>query len=253
MSDHDHHAHDHDHDAEQQIQQIVAEHGWYVALFEEEDGMPAFGYTIGLWKTFKHPEIIAFGLPVDVLATLLNLAGDKVKAGENIRQDFAYNDLLTELPVTFKKVHTDNIADYFGYAMGFYDMKPFNALQLFWPDEQAAFPWNENFDDNLRLYQPHLYEVIDFKFFEPRNTATFVDRRIFKENRPIVYVSHDKEDGSWQFLTGEAVTENDVMIVSLEEVVKKDPSVNELFNLPGGHYATRRSVGDEWLIRKDEA
>jgi hypothetical protein len=252
MSKHEHEHHEHDHDATQQIDKMVQEYGWYVTLFEEEDGLPAFGYTIGLWKTFKHPEVIAFGLPVDVLASLLNLAGEKVKAGETIREEFAYPDLLTELPVTFRKVHQENMGDYFGYAINFYDMKPFPALQLFWPDEQAAFPWDDAFDDSLRLYQPRLYEVVDFKFFEQRNVAVFVDKRIFKENKPIVYVSHDSEDGSWQFLTGEAVTADDIMIVALEEVVKKDPTINELFQLAKGQYATRRSVGDEWLIRKED-
>lgn len=243
--------HEHDHQAEQDIKRIVEDHGWYVALFEEEDGLPSFGYTIGLWKTFKHPEIIVFGLPVDVLGALLNLGGDLVKAGEVIKKDITYSNILTEMPVAFRPVHPDNMQDYFGYGMDFYQHKPFPALQLFWPDEQAAFPWEVHFDEDLRLYQPHLYEVIDLKFPEQRNVAAFVDKRIFKEDKPIVHVIHEQEDGSWQFLTGEPVTEHDIMIVALEEVVKKDPSLNELFKLPAGYYATRRSVGDDWLIREE--
>ena len=251
MSHQEHH--EHDHHAAPDIQQMVKEHGWYVALFEAEDSMPAFGYTIGLYKTFKHPEIIAFGLPVDVLAALLNLVGDMVKSGTAIQQELSYPNILTNMPVTFKRVHKDNMPDYFGYGIDFYGDKPFHAFQLFWPDEQAAFPWEDSFDDNLRLYQPLLYEVIDFKFFEQRSVAAFVDKRIFKENKPIVHVVHDKEDGSWQFLTGEPVTGDDIMLVALEEVVKKDPTVNELFKLAAGQYATRRSVGDEWLIREEES
>lgn len=247
MSHQEQNHHEHDQQTVQQIKQIVEEYGWYVALFEAEDSLPSFGYTIGLRKNFKHPEIIMFGLPVDVMGALLNLAGDKAKAGEVIKEDVLYEDMLTDLPVAFKGVHPDNMPDYFGYGMDFYEHKAFPALQLFWPDEQGAFPWENHFNKDLFLYQPLLVQRLDFKFSEPRNVAAFIDKRIFHENKPILYVVHDEEDGSWQFLTGEPVSEDDVIIVALEQVVKKDVTVNELFNLSMGQYATRTSIGDKWI------
>jgi hypothetical protein len=43
---------------------------------------PAFAYTTGLYKTFGHPELICFGLRHEVMHGMLNICGDRVKAGE---------------------------------------------------------------------------------------------------------------------------------------------------------------------------
>ena len=93
----------------------------------------------------------------------------------------------------------------------------------------------------------------EFKFDEKRNVAVFTVKQIFKENRQILYVTHDEEDGAWQFLPGEPVEARDVMIVCLEEVVIHDPTINELHKLPMGHYAERKFIGDKWSIGKKSA
>jgi hypothetical protein len=88
--------------------------------------------------------------------------------------------------------------------------------------------------------------VDDFKFNEKRNVAVFTVKQIFKERKPILYVCHDEEDEAWQFLPGELVEEKDAMVVTLEEVIEHDPTINELHDLPMGYYAERKFVGDKW-------
>jgi hypothetical protein len=61
---------EHDEQTEEEIRRIVKEYSWYVALFEANTATPAFAYTIGLWKTFGHPQIISFGLSIHTLASL---------------------------------------------------------------------------------------------------------------------------------------------------------------------------------------
>jgi hypothetical protein len=94
--------------------------------------------------------------------------------------------------------------------------------------------------------------VPDFKFDEKRSVAVFTARQVFKENKPILYVCHDEEDGAWQFLPGEPVEEKDAMVVALEEVIKHDPTINELYDLPMGYYAERKFVGDKWIKKAKE-
>ena len=43
------------------ITQTINDKGFFVALFDGEGTMPAFAYSIGLYKNYKHPEIIMFG------------------------------------------------------------------------------------------------------------------------------------------------------------------------------------------------
>jgi len=86
----------------------------------------------------------------------------------------------------------------------------------------------------------------DFKFDEKRNVAVFTVKQIILEHKPILFVCHDGDDGAWQFLPGEPVEIKDAMIVTLEEMVEFDPTVNDLYDLPMGHHATRQFIGDKW-------
>lgn len=238
---------EHNTQAEINIKNDVKKHGWTVCLFEADTATPAFAYTIGFWKNFNHPEIIAFGLPLDTMHAILNDAGDIIKAGTTLETAVDNFEILELHPVQFHRVDADNIADYFGYARWFYDYEAFPALQLFWTDKAGKFPWQRGADKAYEFDQPMLDRKLDFKFFEHRNVAVFVARQIFKEAKPILRVVHDDDDGSWQFLTKDITTGDDMMVVCLEEVVKRDQTVNELFNLPTGQMATREFVGAKWV------
>jgi len=90
----------------------------------------------------------------------------------------------------------------------------------------------------------------EFRFNEERNVAVFTVKQIFQENKPVLFVCHDEEDGAWQFLTGEAVEEKDSMIVALDEIVAHDQTLNEVFDLPEGYFAVREFIGDVWIREK---
>ena len=55
---------------------------------------------------------------------------------------------------------------------------------------------------------------------------------------------HDS-DGDWQFLTGEQ-TGKDIKLVALKELILKDATLNEVFDLDYGEEAHRISIEDEW-------
>jgi hypothetical protein len=77
-------------------------------------------------------------------------------------------------------------------------------------------------------------------------------RQILRDGHPILLVSHDAEDGSWQFLTGGTFSTEDAMLVALRTVVKHDPSVCELADLPLGWVAQRESADSPWRRSRDE-
>jgi len=65
--------------------------------------------------------------------------------------------------------------------------------------------------------------------------------------RPVLFVCHDSDDGTWQFLTGDDVSMADALLVSLESVVAHDPTLAALADLPEGWKATRSHIGAEWV------
>lgn len=83
-------------------------------------------------------------------------------------------------------------------------------------------------------------------FEDPQNVMVISTNNIMTKVSPILYVSHDEEDGMWQFLEGGEVSETDARILSLKEVVDIDPSLAQLANLPIGWYAWREITGNKW-------
>jgi hypothetical protein len=126
----------------------------------------------------------------------------------------------------------------------------FDALQLIWTDRNDKFPWEENFEEEFIYKQPLLDRNADFKFREPRNLATFTTKQWLELRKPILRVVHE-HDGDWQFLTGDQMLE-DMKIVSLEQLVSQDNTLNELFDLDYGEEAERESIGGRWTRNKFE-
>ena len=67
----------------------------------------------------------------------------------------------------------------------------------------------------------------------------------------ILHIQHDEEDGAWQFLDGSDVSYTEARVVSLAEIVRRDPSVTDLADLPLGWQATRASPHQTW-VRKPQ-
>jgi len=63
---------------------------------------------------------------------------------------------------------------------------------------------------------------------------------------PILLVSHDADDGGWQFLCGTTNQPSDGRIVHLAAILMVDPTVNEVADLPHGWIAYRHAIGGPW-------
>ena len=84
-------------------------------------------------------------------------------------------------------------------------------------------------------------------FHDARNVATISLKRILERRVPILFVTHDAEDGAWQFLDGsDDLQPEDSCVIALESVVKLDPTVRELADLPPGWVAWRENQDSAW-------
>ena len=70
-----------------------------------------------------------------------------------------------------------------------------------------------------------------FPFYDAPNTATITCCHILENGEPILYVSHDEDDGMWQFLCGKAHETDEAKLVSLKSVFDLDNSVGILGGL----------------------
>ena len=91
---------------------------------------------------------------------------------------------------------------------------------------------------------------MSFPFYDAPNTATIICCHVMNEESPILFASHDEDDGTWQFLCGEPHDDDEARVVALDDVFEIDNSVGELKDMPCGYYATRKSRESPWDIRK---
>ncbi|MEA4915903.1 hypothetical protein [Proteiniphilum sp.] len=88
------------------------------------------------------------------------------------------------------------------------------------------------------------------EFIDSLNTAVFTTKYVLDNNCPILYVYHYKEDGAWEFLGIEDISEDDYCVVSLEEIINLDPTVLAVTSMRMGYYAERESKNSVWNINK---
>jgi hypothetical protein len=223
----------------------IEKFGFAVIIIEATNYLPSFSYTVGLFAKYNHPELIAFGLSPKTLHAILNIGGEMVKKGQLLKTATDYLEFFESGGVKFLQVDPKNTRDYFGYAIWFNKTTEFPSLQLVWTDRQGRYPWEDDFENDLKGKQPLLDRNAHFKYKEAPNLAVFTTRQHLTMDKPIVMVVHD-EEGEWQFLTGDQLP-GDIKIVSLEGMVKRDKSLNDLFNLDYGEYAERKHPGAPWI------
>jgi len=83
-------------------------------------------------------------------------------------------------------------------------------------------------------------------FDDPENVAVFSLRSIVFDGNPILHVTHDEDDGAWQFLGKEDARIEDSAVVALKEILARDSSIAELHDLPLGWHAWRKNKSDSW-------
>lgn len=87
----------------------------------------------------------------------------------------------------------------------------------------------------------------DWPFADPPTTAVFTSKRILAGLDWIHYVTHDAEDGAWQFHPYAAPTpDEEAAVVSLRSIMDMDPAVKDLSDLPLGWCAWRADRDAPW-------
>lgn len=141
-------------------EEIVRDHirdfGWHVTLIESDGKEPGFAYSIGLYHTFKQPEVILFGLPLEVMHSVINSCGGEFRGGRSLKTGVPLDGFIRDFPVIFREVKKEHYREHFGYGLWFYTGPKFPAIQCIWPDKQGEFPWDPEFERKLIPIQPLL-------------------------------------------------------------------------------------------------
>jgi|GEM_PF-2500463 len=86
-------------------------------------------------------------------------------------------------------------------------------------------------------------------FGESLDIYVLTSKYVLEDKKDITYISHDSEDGSWQFLSDDTIEnyEADARVISLGQVIGIDSSVIEAAGLRLGSYLTRANKDSSWM------
>ena len=135
----------------------VAQAGYHVVTGASTGADPAFAYSVGLFRTFDHPEVAVLGLPVEVLAEAVRRAAERVRAGERIEEGNVVEGLVNGRAVALRRIVPRLYPAHLGHAVWYHGGARFPALQAVWT-EDGRFPWDRWFPRALRDAQPVLFE-----------------------------------------------------------------------------------------------
>lgn len=81
--------------------------------------------------------------------------------------------------------------------------------------------------------------------------AVFTVKSIIDGDEDVLLVIHDNED-EWQFLSAEDVSYENMMMVTLKQIIVRDNVIEQVLNLPLGYEASRDRVASKWVIIKSK-
>jgi hypothetical protein len=157
-----------------------------------------------------------------------------------------------------------------GWANWYYNDGDIPVLQAVYPDRENRFPEEPEFDPVFQ--QPRLQpdvpmtqverdfwasadpnsSLFDWRFPDPPHTLVYLSEAVHSGSEPITYVTHDAEDGAWQFLGNSMASGGKPVISCFHHPVDRDPSLRELADLPLGWWAERVEPGKPWVRHQHE-
>ena len=92
-----------------------------------------------------------------------------------------------------------------------------------------------------------------FAFKDAPETACIVCQHVLDGKNPITFISHDKEDGMWQFLCSEDHILEDVRLISLAEAFQIDETIGQAADLPRDFVMERTEPKGRWKAYSSSA
>jgi Domain of unknown function (DUF4262) len=138
----------------------VRKHGVHVLhIFDSEGIAPDFSYTVGLWHTHGHPEILISGLKQSLRHSLLNHLNRLIAAGSGFREGQSSTDVIEKYRCYFQAFRKDQYQAYLGWDLWFYGGNEFDAVQMLWPSVDNVYPWDEQASEYLKSAQEILTPI----------------------------------------------------------------------------------------------
>jgi hypothetical protein len=148
----------------EKIEWMIETHGWAMepvaARTDVHPPVAGYVYTIGYPEAFGFPEVALFGLQPVAARGLFDMIADLLRGGTEIPLGVAVTGLFdNDLRCVFAPVDMQAYGALFATAAAWRRSRPFDVVQLLWPDRNGFLPHEAGFDLRLQLAQPVIGSV----------------------------------------------------------------------------------------------
>jgi len=144
---------------EQKILDNIAEFGWHCTHILAEAEYVEYSFTVGLFQSYGHPELIIFGLPSRVAHDVLSIAAEAAARGAPLDLSAPTDALLRDQPCCFVEVPASQYYESVGFARWYYQGNAFPLYQIVWPSRSGLFPWHPDASPEFKGAQPVLVDA----------------------------------------------------------------------------------------------
>ena len=130
--------------------------GWHSNSVGMDLDTAIFAYTVGFFRSFRHPELLVFGLSPETSHGIFTAAAQLIARGHSLDTDTPNEELLAGRSCVAVDVPGKHYAEFATSACWYYDGSQFPMYQIVWPSDQGLYPWHPNATDAFIRAQPVL-------------------------------------------------------------------------------------------------
>lgn len=148
----------------EKIEWMVETHGWAMepvaARTDTDPPLAGYVYTVGFPEAFGFPELVVFGLTPAAARGLFDMVAGLLRDGTEIPLGVDLTGLFdNDLRCRFAPIDPEQVPPLLGTAVAWRKGRPFDAVQLLWPDRNGFLPHEAGFDRRMVLAQPVVADV----------------------------------------------------------------------------------------------
>lgn len=140
----------------EQLLENIATYGWHCVHVPEMGDRRAFTYTIGLYHTLKHPELLIYGVDADAARDMIKVVAKAAREDKPLDLDQPTDELFDGHSCVFVEVPYSNFHEHIGLGIWFYEGVSFPVRQIVWASEKGRYPWHHEASAKFRANQPLL-------------------------------------------------------------------------------------------------
>ncbi len=142
---------------DQRTKEDIAKYGCSVMhVFDPEDKLPPFAYSIGIQRETGAPEVVVIGLKRPIAHSVVNEYNKRVREGERFAVGQYYGGFLEGFEIYIGAVPKSVYDDYHGQNIDFYGGRDFEVVQVIYPTTKGVWPWAEDAPESFQEWQPVL-------------------------------------------------------------------------------------------------